>query len=168
MAEGEGNKKSIVAIVLIIIAVFVVVTILGTIVLAGVVFLWAQSFTEEHEYELEVLNLEVSIDSDAFSYADPVAAGVFVEVMARTIEWDDYRVVITVEDEDIILYNAPLSSDLDPPLSSNADSESMAGESVWFTQNTLTGLIINMEYGIKFIDLDEQKVVWSTQVLTRR
>src|SRR5512136_2126464 len=115
-----------------VIAVILMVAI--TVVLAGVVFLWAQSFTNDTGDTVNTLNIKVSLDSNVFLCgANPDHAGVNIEVLGGTVNWDEYKVVITTA-SDITLYNQAVATDVSAaPVTTNADAQSLAGESVWYT-----------------------------------
>ncbi len=148
-----------------VIAVILMVAI--TVVLAGVVFLWAQSFTDQAGDDVKTLNLKVGIDSNAFLCgANADHAGVEIEVLGGTINWNEYKILINVGGSDIILYNALTSVDVSAaPLSANGDSQSLAGETVWYTQDTLTtaSVTVGSPYTVKIVDIDGNRVAWKSE-----
>lgn len=122
-----------------VIAVILMVAI--TVVLAGVVFLWAQSFTNETGGTVKALNLKGSLDDSDEELS--------LEVISGTIVWSDYKVLVNGTTQ----------------LSTSAGT-SNAGETATFTDATSTiDFAAGTSYNIKIIDIAENKVVWEDDII---
>ncbi len=124
-----------------VIAVILMVAI--TVVLAGVVFLWAQSFTDDADGGVETINVKASADG---SDDDLV-----FEVISGTMKWDDYKILINATTE----------------VTTTAALESSAGEMATFTAaagppSFFTGTI---EYNVRIINIADNAVVWEDDII---
>jgi hypothetical protein len=79
----EKGKMSTLAIILIVVGILVVLAVIGTIVIAGVTFLWASSFEDTNE---DVNNLIASVDIDAETDV------LEIEVIDGTARWSELSV----------------------------------------------------------------------------
>lgn len=138
--QEEKQGKSTTTIILIVVGIVIGVMVIGTIVMAGVVFLWAQSFTDEADGGIETVNVKGSIDAQS----DEVT----IEAISGTYFWDDYRVSV-----DGVTF------------STTATSTSAGGEAVFTTTgwDAETG----SEYNIKIINIGNNAVVWENDVIAK-
>jgi len=132
-----------------VIAVILMVAI--TVVLAGVVFLWAQSFTDDAEGDVRSLNIKVSLYSDTADAADKLE----IEVLGGTIIWTDYKVVV---------FGEATITDTDGPDSGATDDKSNAGDTAVFNLDG-DGSTINAGegYKVQIIDLEGNKVIYTNE-----
>ncbi len=144
-----------------VIAVILMVAI--TVVLAGVVFLWAQSFTDEAGGGGEILNVRGTIDANGFADDTPDSySGLEIEVISGTVSWSEYKVTI----EGVQVYTETQAAAL---TAANAGSSS-AGESQWFTIATYevvagTPLVAGTEYNVKIVNIGDNVVVWEDDII---
>ncbi len=122
-----------------VIAVILMVAI--TVVLAGVVFLWAQSFTDDSGGTVETMNLKGTIDDSEEELS--------LEVISGTYSWDDYKVLVNGTD----------------PLTTTVDSSSSAGETALFTGSVTFD--VGNSYNIKIINIADNKVVWENDIIAK-
>jgi len=120
-----------------VIAVILMVAL--TVVLAGVVFLWAQSFVGDND-TVDTINVKGRIDVSATELQ--------LEVISGTYTWADYK--ITVNGTEIV--------DTTP----SADSSS-AGETCTWTDPVLD--TVGTSYNIKIINIEKNKVVWEKDII---
>jgi len=73
-----------------VIAVILMVAI--TVVLAGVVFLWAQSFTEDTGDTVKTLSVDMDLEYD--TTADDGSGDLYVTSLKGDIDWGDYTVLV--------------------------------------------------------------------------
>ncbi len=134
-----------------VIAVILMVAI--TVVLAGVVFLWAQSFTEDADGGVETLNIKVAAYQDETNSA---ADKLEIEVLGGTIVWGDYTVKVDgvewllFDDGDGVAGNTKTTAGQTAVYYSDADGESgdfLKGES----------------YKVQIINLEQNKVVFTNE-----
>ena len=122
-----------------VIAVILMVAI--TVVLAGVVFLWAQSFTDDSGGTVETMNVKGTIDDSAETLS--------LEVISGTYTWGDYKVLVNGTDE-----------------LTTATASSSAGETVSFTEAGYT-FDVGYSYNIKIINIADNKVVWENNIIAK-
>ena len=120
-----------------VIAVILMVAI--TVVLAGVVFLWAQSFTDESDSTVDTMNVKGSIDDSDETLT--------LEVISGTYSWDDYRVTV---DGTIV--------------TTTAGSSTSAGGSAVFSE-ALTTFDVGTEYNVKIVNIAEDQLVWEDDII---
>jgi flagellin-like protein len=123
-----------------VIAVILMVAI--TVVLAGVVFLWAQSFTDDAGGGVETINVKGVIDASD--------ADLSIEVVSGTYTWSDYRVLV----DGAVQINT-------------TTTESSAGETAVYTADG-TGtwtVAAGEEYNVKIINIGDDKVVWEDDII---
>ena len=122
-----------------VIAVILMVAI--TVVLAGVVFLWAQSFTDESNTTVETINVKGTIDDSAETLA--------LEVISGTYTWANYRVTI------------------DGTVVTTVDVSTSAGGTVTFTDPDILvdNFIVGTSYNVKIVNIAEDKVVWEDDII---
>ena len=126
-----------------VIAVILMVAI--TVVLAGVVFLWAQSFTEDTGDDVRNLNIKVSLYEDT----DAAAADILeIEVLGGTIIWGDYEVNVE-------------STDAGSPTSGATGGQSTAGDTAVFTSPVV--ITSGQTYKVQIIDLEANKVAYTSE-----
>jgi flagellin-like protein len=121
-----------------VIAVILMVAI--TVVLAGVVFLWAQSFTDDAEGGVETVNVKASLYEDTAAALDKIE----IEVISGTMTWSEYTVTI------------------------ESNTATLAGSTSAGGTATATGdwtLVKGTEYTIKIVNIGENKVVWEDDVI---
>mgnify|MGYP003572387586 CR=1 FL=1 len=143
-----------------VIAVILMVAI--TVVLAGVVFLWAQSFTNEAGGGVENLNLRGSIDVNGINDGINTFSVLELEVLSGTIEWSEYQITIagtTVYDV------ADLTT---TPDTANGETTS-AGQTGYFSvaaySDAATPLTAASEYTIKIVNIGDNQVVWEDNII---
>ena len=120
-----------------VIAVILMVAI--TVVLAGVVFLWAQSFTDESDSTVDTMNVKGSIDDSDETLT--------LEVISGTYSWDDYRVTV---DGTIV--------------TTTAGSSTSAGGSAVFSE-ALTTFDVGTSYNVKIVNIAEDQLVWEDDII---
>lgn len=117
-----------------VIAVILMVAI--TVVLAGVVFLWAQSFTDDADGDVENLDITVSISgaTDAMT----------IQVTSGTYTWSEYRVTVD-------------GATLDTP----SVATTSAGQSTVYTDSTTT-FDVDAQDSVHVIitHIEENRIVW--------
>lgn len=118
-----------------VIAVILMVAI--TVVLAGVVFLWAQSFTDDAEGGVETINVKGSLDDSANE--------LYLEVISGTLEWADYKIMVNGTTQ-----------------LSTTDTSSSAGSTATFTD---MDYVVGTEYNVKIINIADNKVVWEDDII---
>ena len=125
-----------------VIAVILMVAI--TVVLAGVVFLWAQSFTNEAGGTVRSLNVKGSIDASEDTLS--------LEVISGTITWSDYNILI--------------DGTLQSTWATSTPTTSSAGETaVWDDDGTNIDFTAAQSYNVKIVDIAENKVVWEDDII---
>ena len=134
-----------------VIAVILMVAI--TIVLAGVVFIWAGSFTNETEEEPHYYNVKLTLTTDEGS---PPTQNLRVEIMEGRINWEDFNVKIEEVD-----------------LATSYD-EDRAGDDEYFPvpdSSTPTGgidLSIGISYSVKIVSIDQNRIVYDDDIICVR
>jgi flagellin-like protein len=141
-----------------VIAVILMVAI--TVVLAGVVFLWAQSFTDEAGGGGEILNVKASIDVNGLTGASggPYSL-VTVEVISGSVDWSQYKITV----DGVQIYDvATLATN---PDITNGESAS-AGDSEYFSIAAWsTPLAAGTEYNVKIVNIGENALVWEDDII---
>ncbi len=130
-----------------VIAVILMVAI--TVVLAGVVFLWAQSFTDDADGGVETVNVKAAAyDNDD---AGPPATFDYItfEIVSGTYDFDDYRVTLDGTTLTVV----------------GATTEFSAGESVSFENNAADLFEPSDSVDIKIINIADNKLVWEDDVI---
>ncbi|MCU0799371.1 MAG: type IV pilin [Candidatus Thermoplasmatota archaeon] len=143
-----------------VIAVILMVAI--TVVLAGVVFLWAQSFTNEAGGTVKNLNVRGDIDANGIVVAGPVYYPVLtIEVISGKIVWSDYKVTINgVSVWDVAdLVTAP-----ETIAAGTNTVTSNAGDTAYFSHSTLA-VTSGTEYSVKVVHIKENKIVWEANII---
>ncbi len=138
--QEEKQGKSTTAIILIVVGIVIGVMVIGTIVMAGVVFLWAQSFTDEADGGVETMNVKGNIDAQT----DEIT----FEIISGTVFWDDYRISV------------------DGVTFSTTTAQSSAGDSAVFTTSGWDAEI-GYNYNVKIINIGENTVVWEDDIIGR-
>jgi len=133
------EKKGIPTWAITLIVVGVVAVVLFGVIFMGVIFLWAGSFEDTSNGEVEYLNVKGSIDG-----SDNV---LIFEVISGTVEWSDYRIVI---DSDTQLTTTTISSS--------------AGDDVEFSSIDWDP-VEYMEYNVEIVNIDDQKVLWEDHII---
>ena len=145
-----------------VIAVILMVAI--TVVLAGVVFLWAQSFTDEAGGGGEILNVKGSIDVNGFAdnTATPVEhvhSVLTIETISGTVDWSLYKVTVG----GVQVYD--VASLTTTPDTSNGLTAS-AGDSTYFSVAAWTTLLTaGTEYNVKIVNIGENALVWEDDII---
>ena len=134
-----------------VIAVILMVAI--TVVLAGVVFLWAQSFTDEAGGDVENVNIKASAYDNDDSAASPATHDyITFEIISGTYDFDDYRV--TVDGTTVSV--------------TDTETEYSAGQTVTLDASTETTSELfepSDSVTIKMVNIAENKVVWEDDVI---
>jgi len=121
-----------------VIAVILMVAI--TVVLAGVVFLWAQSFTNEAGGTVRSLNVKGSIDAGNSELQ--------LEVISGTITWADYKILVDGSEVSGASVN---------------ETSSSAGETAHYYSHG--SFSVAQSYNVKIVDIAENKVVWEDDII---
>jgi len=135
-----------------VIAVILMVAI--TVVLSGVVFLWATSFSNDSGNGLDLTTLKVKL------FDDPAGDRLRIEVMKGQVIWGESRIFVSTMDG--TTYNADLSG---------APEKSRAGDSVEFDSLTDTGgnpaafdIDIGENVYVKVVNRTSNKEIWVDEV----
>ncbi|MGA1793781.1 MAG: archaellin/type IV pilin N-terminal domain-containing protein [Thermoplasmatota archaeon] len=132
-----------------VIAVILMVAI--TIVLAGVVFIWAQSFADEVREEPDYYNVRVSITTDEGS---PPTQLLRVELLEGRIHWSSFSVKV----DDVVL--------------AISTEEDRAGDQEIFAipDSSASGIDISVgsSYVVKIISLDYNSIVYNDEIICTR
>ena len=141
-----------------VIAVILMVAI--TVVLAGVVFLWAQSFTDEAGGGGEILNVKGSIDANGLVDGTPTTYTVLtIETISGTVDWSLYKVTVG----GVQVYD--VASLTTTPDTSNGLTAS-AGDSTYFSVAAWTTLLTaGTEYNVKIVNIGENALVWEDDII---
>ncbi|MBN1389852.1 MAG: type IV pilin [Candidatus Thermoplasmatota archaeon] len=140
-----------------VIAVILMVAI--TVVLAGVVFLWAQSFTDDAGGDVETLNIRGEIDVNGLTVSSVDYSCLSLEVISGKIDWTKYKVTI----ETTVVYTSSTTA-----IGTANTGESNAGDTAFFSATTLTGtdaLVSGTEYSVKIVNIGDNKVVWDNDII---
>ena len=140
MEEGtEGEKKSMsaVVIVLIVVGILVGLAVLGTVLLAGITFLWASSI-EDDGGRVEVLNLYGEIDGDEDTLT--------LTLLSGTRNWNDLSVKVD---------GSPLTT---------TTGQSSAGEEVVFSSPTWDPYPGGL-YEVVVMSIGDNKTIWSGSLI---
>ncbi|MDG6224852.1 MAG: type IV pilin [Candidatus Thermoplasmatota archaeon] len=131
-----------------VIAVILMVAI--TVVLAGVVFLWAQSFTEGSGDTVTTLNVRIKL------YEDTTVANqddkLEIEVLGGTIDWDNYAVKVNGVE---YAQTGPLDATPAVITISNAGDTALFVDDMGITKGTA--------YKVQIVDLDGNKVAYTSE-----
>jgi flagellin-like protein len=122
-----------------VIAVILMVAI--TVVLAGVVFLWAQSFTEDAGGGAKTL----SVDLDLEATVAP-AGELTITPLKGDVDWGDYELYFN----GAILNTTGLTTSV-------GEDEVIA----------VTGLTIGNEFNVRIVDIEDQTVLVNTNVMCK-
>ena len=131
-----------------VIAVILMVAI--TVVLAGVVFLWAQSFTEDTGGGASTLSVDMELTTDG------AVDTLYVTPLKGNIDWSDYKLVFNGATE---FQGATLVDGAAAPLVSTA---------VGVQQDIVVGagaITVGEKYNVRIILLEDQSVVVDTNVV---
>ena len=132
-----------------VIAVILMVAI--TVVLAGVVFIWAQSFTDEIEDNPEYYNVRVSITTDEGS---PPTQLLRIELLEGRILWNSF----TVKVDDVVL--------------ATSMEEDRAGDQEIFVvpDSSSSGMDISVggSYVVKIVSIDYNSIVYNDEIICTR
>ena len=143
--EKKGIKGSKIAIILTVIICIVLLVAGITVVLAGVVFLWGQSFTDDSGGTVETVNVKADI---TYSTGPPMVNTLTFDIMSGSVDWSKYEVRV----DGVAL---PASTDLDHA----GDSESFT----WTPTSNNVGETLN----VKIINIEEYKVVWERDIIVK-
>ena len=112
MEEGIGEEKksmSAVVIVLIVVGILVGLAVVGTVIFAGITFLWVGSLTETNE-SYNVFELSGDIDGDEDTLT--------LTILSGTANWNDLEVIVegvtltttttTASAGDEVVFSSPL------------------------------------------------------------
>ena len=138
-----------------VIAVILMVAI--TVVLAGVVFLWAQSFTDDTGGTVETLNIKATATSDGTDNY------LIIEVMGGSVDFTKYQVKLTEvgDPTNSVTFD---STDLDVPATTTYN----AGDTASFTSTSGTDLLTLITTGnsmnVKIINIGDNKIVWENDL----
>lgn len=131
------KERSPVVIVLIIVSIIVAVMIIGTIIMAGIVFMWASSFeAENNDVTIENLNIRVEIHT-----ADNTLD---IEIISGT--WDMAQFTVMVDDVTF----------------TTSTTIASAGQNVIYTNPVWEGQI-GQEYNVQIVK--DNKIVWEDYVI---
>ncbi|MFW3145394.1 MAG: type IV pilin [Thermoplasmatota archaeon] len=125
-----------------VIAVILMVAI--TVVLAGVVFLWAQSFIGDED-TVDTMNIKVNLYAD--QTGPNTADKIEVEVVSGQINWGDYEIRI----------GATTLTDV---------TTSNAGDTLTIAAG-LPVLTQGETYAVKIVNVGENKVVWEKDIIAK-
>ena len=132
----ESKSRSPVALALIIIAIVVGVVVILSVVAAGVVFMWASSFTDEASGGVETVNVKGSISATDNELT--------IEIITSTIDWMDYKVMVDGQTE----------------VTTTTGSAS-AGQTVTFTGGDFQA---GNEYNVRIINIGKNMIVWEDDI----
>jgi len=122
-----------------------------TVVLAGVVFIWAQSFTDEIEDNPEYYNVRVSITTDEGS---PPTQLLRIELLEGRILWNSF----TVKVDDVVL--------------ATSMEEDRAGDQEIFVvpDSSSSGMDISVggSYVVKIVSIDYNSIVYNDEIICTR
>ena len=124
-----------------VIAVILMVAI--TVVLAGVVFLWAQSFTDEAGGDVDTINVKVKGFDDVTDYIE-------IEIVSGTYTWAEYAVTV----DGIAMTFVPVGT----------ETSNSAGEKATFTAAADLGASQD-EVTVKIVDIEQNKVVFEDDII---
>lgn len=133
---GDGPKA---ALIIIVVVVVIGVLVVGSLIAAGIVFLWAQSFTSDSG-ESDVNNINGRIT--AYAGSDTIE----IEVISGAHQWSDYRV--TVDGMEV----------------TTTEPSSGAGETATFTGATFDA---GDQLVIKISDISAQRVIFEVTLIAR-
>jgi hypothetical protein len=122
-----------------------------TVVLAGVVFLWAQSFTEDTGGGASTLSVDLELETTATT-----SDVLYVTPLKGNIDWTDYKVVFDGATE---FQGATLV---------DSGSVALTSTAVGVQQDVLVGagtLTVGEKYNVRIILLEDQSVVLDTNVV---
>lgn len=125
-----------------VIAVILMVAI--TVVLAGVVFLWAQSFTEDAGGGAKTLSVDLELIRDA-----GVSDTLTITPLKGNIDWTDYQ----------LIFNGAA-----------VDTAALSTTNVGIGEDIVVGagvLIPGQEYTVKMVFVEDQSVVLDTDVICK-
>ena len=117
-----------------VIAVILMVAI--TVVLAGVVFLWAQSFTDDADGGVDTINVKAN--------ADGSDDALYFEVISGTMKWDDYKILTT-------------TAGLESSAGEKATFAGAAGADSFFSKT--------IEYNVRIVNIADNAVVWEDDII---
>ncbi|MCK5773953.1 MAG: hypothetical protein KAH57_09220 [Thermoplasmata archaeon] len=143
MEEGIGEEKKsmpTVVIVLIVIGILVGLAVVGTVVFAGITFLWASSLTESDGGPVDILDAKGEIDADANTLT--------FEMISSTWNWNDLSVKVD---------GAPLTT---------TTGEAWAGDQIVFSSPTWDPHPGSM-YEVIVTFIPENKVLWSNTIIAQ-
>jgi len=138
---GNEEKKglSATAIVLIVVGALVAVAVIGGLMM-GVVFLWAESFTDDGGEEVDNLNLWASIDASEDTLE--------LEVLSGTVNWGEYQVKVDMQD--VITLS----------LSTSAGDTAVFNGAMWDPEP-------GMEYTVTIFNIIENRKVWEDRIIAQ-
>lgn len=151
-----------------VIAVILMVAI--TVVLSGVVFIWAQSFTGEADDSVEIINIRGIIDVNGVTDTSTVPGtsytGLKLDLISGRMIWSDYR--ITVDDTEVFTISESGSADLSTFPTANSGT-TVAGSSIWFSADTFdtAPLVVGAHYKIKIINIAKDKIAWEDDYIVK-
>lgn len=138
MTEMEDKKSGGKSIIVIVVGIILAAMVLGTILLAGVTFLWSESFVDEVTPRIETMNLIGSIDSSENLLHFYVISG--------TYDWEDHRVLV---DETVLtLTSGPIIS--------------CCGQNATFTGGTYTA---GMVYPVYIVEIAGDRLRWQDDIM---
>jgi len=128
-----------------VIAVILMVAI--TVVLAGVVFLWAQSFTEDAKGGAKTLSVDLELVNNAALTQDVIS----ITPLKGDIDWTDYRLIF--DGTEVPTANLP----------TGANNPTTVGLTADINVGDLT-LVVGQKYTVKMVFIEDQSVVLNTDV----
>lgn len=120
-----------------VIGIIFVAMILGTIVLAGVTFLWAQSYDDTSVTTYETMNVRGTIDASEDL--------LYLEVISGSYTWGDYRVTV----------------DGTPVTLTSSQTTSAGGTATFTGGDYIEGTI----YNVKIVEIAADRVIWESDII---
>ena len=139
LEEKKSGSAKIVIIVVVIIGIIFALLVIAGVFMAGITFLWADSFTDEVETTVLTMNVVGTLDDSEDL--------LYLEVISGTYDWADYRV--TVDGTTLALTSEPTTS---------------AGGTAIFTGGQYTAGNL---YNVKIVNIAEDKVVWEDDIIAK-
>lgn len=127
----------IIIVVVAIVGIILAVMVLGTILMAGVTFLWAQSYDDTTVTTYETMNVRGTIDASEDL--------LYLEVISGSYTWGDYRV--TVDGTPVTLTSSQTTS---------------AGGTATFTGGEYTAGTV---YNVKIVEIAADRLLWDNDII---
>jgi flagellin-like protein len=134
-----------------VIAVILMVAI--TVVLAGVVFLWAQSFTEDAGGGAQTVSVDLELSDDGAAVTE-----LTITPLRGDIQWADYKLIFNGHEIDT---SALVTSTVGIDEVIDVDGTNYVVPAAY------AALTVGQEYNVKMIYIEDQSVVLNTNVVCK-